>query len=1036
MLASLINRSLHYRALVVAAALATLVAGGYVAGTLPIDVLPNLTRPRVVVICECPGMAPEEVETEVTLPLEYALNGATDVLDVRTTSDIGLAVLQVEFDWGQEIFRARQIVQERLATATGELPPGIQPQLAPVSSLLGQILLIGMWADDDATDAMELRTLAEWVVAPHLRSLPGVAQVIAMGGDRKQIHVLVDHHRMHQYDVSLGQIEQALRDANLNVTGGFVDDGAEEWLVRGIGRVADPETLGKVVIRPSARRPVLLEQVARVVEGPQAKRGDATVNGRPAVVLTVQKQPDADTRQLTDVLLRSLDELAVALPDGVTIRPTYQQRTFIDHGIANVVSAIGVGAGLVVIVLLLFLGNARTTLITVLAIPLSLVITALVFAAFGLGINVMTLGGLAVGLGMLVDDAIVGVENAYRRLRERLGEGQAGPPEIVEDATREVLGAILISTLIVVVVFAPLLTLAGLEGRLFTPLATAYLISIIASTVVALTVTPALALMLLPGSARRASPGQEPWLLAILKRLATPWIRGSLHPLGLGVAGVLAIVGVALAAAMSQRLERDFLPAFDEGATQVNLYSAPGTSLASMTEIASMADQRLTALLRDEDRPDAPLDAITCKIGRAEQDEHIMGVHVAEYVITPNEQAAIPRGEMIDLLADAVSDIPGVQFEIEQPIAHLISHMLSGVSAHIAIKLHGDDLDLLRRQADRVRLAIRDVPGIDDPVVEQQQIVPQLRFELDYDALARFGLAAREVTDLIETAMHGRVVSRWYQGQRFFEILVRMDDEYRTHLETLERLPVETPGGARLLLGDLVRIERGGGPNAIHRENARRRIVVRVNARGGDVGRIVDQIRRRVAESVPLPPGYFVSYGGQFEARRSAQRQLLWFALASTLMVFAVLYSAFPSTRIVLQILGAVPIAFVGGVFALAITGQSLSIAAMVGFVSLGGIATRNGLLLISTYRHLGDRLGINPETIVRGSLERLSPVLMSALTTSLGLLPLVIGGSQPGKEMLYPVATVIVGGLATSTLAELLIRPGLYWLTYRPDRD
>ncbi len=1030
MLSLLVDQSLRYRFLVISASLAVLIVGAYVAANLPIDVLPNLSRPRVVVITECLGMSPEEVEIRVTIPLENALNGATDVLDVRATSDIGLSVIQVEFDWGQDLYRARQIVQERLVTATDRLPPGVQPQLAPMASLLGQIMLIGMYSKDGSTDPLELRTQADWVVAQRLRALRGVTQVITMGGGRKQYQVLVDLHQMHVYEVTLTDIEQALQDSNLNVTGGFVNDGSQELLVRGLGLITDVETMKKIVVRPSTRRSVLLEQVADVVEGPQIKRGDASINGRQAVVLTIQKQPEADTRELTQRILDTLDELRTSLPSDVVLRPTYEQREFIDLGISNVASALRGGALLVVIVLFAFLMNIRTTLITVIAIPMSLMLTALVFWQLDMGINVMTLGGLAVGLGMLVDDAIVGVENAYQRLRSRRDPPGASAAAIVLQATREVLPAIVISTLIVVVVFGPLFTLSGIEGRLFTPLAIAYLVSIVASTLVALTLTPALALALLPRSCGQTSNRGDGFLLRITKGMATPLIRFSLHPLGFFSSSLTAGIAVAAAAFAMLGMRRDFLPEFDEGATQVNLYTAPGTSLETMLRVSHLADAKFKELQTSPSNPNGPIADFTCKLGRAELDEHIMGVNVAEYVITLNPKTTINRREMIKLLTAAVDDLPGVEHEIEQPIAHLISHMLSGVAAQIAIKVHGDDLDVLRRKGEEIRQAIESVPGIADPFVEQQQIVPQLRFELNYDALAKYGLTARQVTALIETAMHGRVVSQVTEGQRFFDVIVRMRDEYRLDIDNLHRMPMELADGTRIPLGYVARVQRGGGPNTINRENARRRIVIRVNTLGGDLSGVVQEIRHRISRSVPFPEGYYVSYGGQFEARQSAQQNLLTFSIASTLIVIAILYTVFPMLRLVLQILLAVPAAFVGGVAALVMTNQSLSIAAIVGFVSLGGIATRNGLLLISTYRNLGSDAGISVPLIIQGSLDRLSPVLMSALTTGLGLMPLVIGGTQPGKEILYPVASVIVGGLITSTLCELLIRPGLYWYT------
>lgn len=1033
MLENLVKICLQYRLAVLAAVLVLLASSGFIIQSLSVDVLPDLTRPRVTIISECPGMSPEEVETWVTIPLENALNGATNVLEVRSTSDIGLSVIQVEFDWNQDIFLARQIVQERLATVVGTIPDSVQPHLAPVASLLGQIMLIGMWSTDGTTSPIELRTQADWVVGQRLRAIRGVAQVITMGGGRKQIHVLMDPHQMHIYDVTLAEIERALVNSNLNVTGGFVNDGAQELLVRGLGRVADPESLRQIVVKITDRRSILLDQVARIVEGEQVKRGDASVDGVPSVVLTIQKQPNADTRQLTEQILAALEDLRPSLPPDIVIQPTYQQREFIDLGISNVLSALLLGSALVVVVLLVFLMNFQTTVITVVAIPLSLIVTSLVFFRMGLSINVMSLGGLAVGMGMLVDDAIVGVENVYRRWREQHdSSSRIDGNHLVISATNEVTPAIVISTLLILVVFAPLLLLSGMEGRLFTPLAIAYLVSIVASTFVALTVTPVLSRLLLVRSRSKAQPIRTPWLIDSFQRLMEPVIRLSMTPKGLLAFALFLLISIVWAAIGIGQLKRDFLPAFDEGATQVNLYSRPGTSLDTMREISQVANENFQNLQKSDSNPNAPLLNITCKLGRAELDEHIMGVNVAEYVMTINPDSTVTRQDMIGLLTEAVDELPGIEHEIEQPIAHLISHMLSGVAAQIAIKIHGDDLDVLRRKAEEIRRAIASIDGIAEPFVEQQQLVPQLRFEIDYPALATYGLTAKEVTDMIEIAMQGRTVSQFTDGQRFFDILIRMEDEYRLEIDKLDRLHVDLPSGGRTFLGALVNIQRVGGPNTIYREDARRRIVIRVNTLGGDMAGVVDEIQRRIETQVSLPQGYYVTYGGQFEARKSAARQMLWFSLASTIGVLAILFSAFPQTRLVIQIVLAVPAAFVGGAIALVISDQSLSIAALVGFISLAGIATRNGLLLIGTYGQLAERLGYTQEMIVRGSLDRLAPVLMSSLTTGLGLLPLIIGGTQPGKEMLYPVATVIVGGLISSTICEFCIRPGMYWFSLR----
>lgn len=1034
MLNAVIRFALENRLTILVAAVAVMVVGGIVAAGLPIDVLPSLTRPRVVVLTETPGMAPEEVERLVTFPIETAVNGAAGVLAVRSTSDIGLSVVNVEFDWGTDVYTARQIVQERMANVLQRLPEGVQPRLGPVSSLLGQIVQVGLWIEADAgVSPIELRTIADWEIRPRLLALPGVSQVISMGGGRKQYQVLADLHLLHKHEVSLAEVERALIESNLNVTGGYVDRGERELLVRGLGRVGSIEDIENVVVRDARPRPVLVRHVARVVEGAQVQRGDSSVNGREAVLLTVQKQPDADTRRLTAAIEREIARLRPSLPAGVVVDArVYQQREFIDYGVANVAEALRDGAALVVIVLFLFLLNFRTTFITLTAIPLSVLVTALVFKWFGLSINVMTLGGLAVALGELVDDAVVDVENIWRRLRENARLDEPQPTlRVVYEASREVRSAILISTVLVIVVFAPLFALSGMEGRLFTPLGVAYVVSIVASTVVSLTVTPALASLLLPRLAARRSRGDERdgdgWVLGGCKRLAAAAVRTSLTPAGFGVAAVGSLLLLLVSLSVLGGMGRNFLPPFNEGAAQVNLFARPGTSLEASRRIARMADDRFEPLLATDERPDAPLLSFACKTGRAEDDEHVMGVNTSEYVMTLNPDSPLSREELIEELTHAVEDLPGVEHEVEQPIAHLISHLLSGVTAQIAVKLYGEDLTVLRSTAEEIKEAIEDLPGIAAPLVEQQQSAPQLRVELRRDRLAQHGVSARHVHDFLETAMHGRVVSQVVEGERVFDLLVRLDDEFREDVENLGRTPIELPGGALLPLSALARVYEAAGPNTINRENARRRIVVRVNTAGSDLESAVAAIEERIAERVELPEGYSVALGGQFEAQRDATRRILALSVVAIGAVFVVLYAHFRSASLVAQVLAALPAALVGGVWALVLTGQDFSVAGMVGFISLGGIAARNGLLLVSTYRERVAEEGFGVEAIVGGSLDRVAPVLMTSLTTGLGLAPLVIGGDQPGKEILYPVATVILGGLATSTLAEFLLRPGMF---------
>lgn len=1030
----LIRFSLQHRLLVVALAAVTLIGGGLVSANLPIDIFPSLTRPRVVVMTEAPGLAPEEVETLITLPLETALNGAAGVEVVRSSSGIGLSVIYVEFGWNTDIYIARQIVTERLATAMGRLPEGVKPELAPISSLMGQIMIVGLFSRDGSTPPEEVRTTADWVLRQRLLTIPGVAQVVVMGGGRKQFQVQVDPELLISYGVTLPEVERALGESNQNATGGYLVQGSFEYLVRGIGRAKTAEEIGQTVVR-MGKRPVLIRDVARVVTGTQAKRGDSSANGHPAVVLTVTKQPHADTRRLTEDVSRALREIRASFadtnPDLVIDDQLYQQREFIDLGVHNVMEALRDGAVLVLIILFLFLLNLRTTLITLTAIPLSIVITGLVFRWFGLSINVMTLGGLAVAMGELVDDAIVDIENVFRRLKENAHAAEPRAAlEVIYDASREIRSSIVFGTMLVILVFIPLFALSGIEGRLFAPLGVAYIISILASLLVSLTVTPVLASLLLSGS-RAVHREGDGFVLRTLKRLATPVIMTSLNPRGIMV--ILIAVGAAIlgGGVLVTRIGSDFLPPFDEGAAQVNVILPPGSSLEASNRACRMVDQAFTRLMTTESNPHGLIHKFVRRTGRAELDEHAEGVHHTEYILTLNPDSGVPRVEALETLRNELAEIPGVEYEVEQPLAHMLSHMLSGVSAQIAIKVFGEDLDLLRKTAQQIRDEIADVPGLAPPVVEPQQLIPQLRIELDRDQLALYGITPGEVNRFIQTALNGKVVSTMLQGQRMFDIVIRLDDRYRTDFNNLHRLNLDLPSGERIPLSAVARVYEGGGPNTINRENIRRRITIRANTTGErDLGSVVNDIRRIVDERVSLPEGYFVHYGGQFEAQQEATQRIALLSIVSFAGVFLVLYTLFPSVRIVLQIMTALPIAFVGGSVALWLTGQSLSVAALVGFISLSGIAARNGILLVSHYIHLMHSEGeaFSKEMVLRGSLERLAPVLMTALTAGIGLVPLVLGGHQPGKEILYPVATVILGGLVTSTACEYIAHPGLFW--------
>lgn len=1127
MLNAVIRFSLRYRLLVVIVSLTLLVYGGYLATTLPIDVFPDLDRPRVVIITECPGLATEEVETLVTQPIEVALLGSAGVQAVRSQTTAGLNVIYVEFDWSTDIREARQIVQERLATLGESLPEGVRPQMAPPSSIMGQILIAGMYRqrgpsggvlatfgdsdllaelieseneppqariwrpidrhdpkswqeaqptnvewkasanDSDAENSasrtvevtidglshtiifpsslhqqMDLRTTADWVVRPRLLKIPGVAEVFVQGGDRKQYQILVNPTALLEFDVTLQQVEAALADSNINTSGGFAVQGETERPIRILGRLG-PDSAGvirdlrKIPIKDNEIRTVLLEDVARVVEGPQVKRGDGSVNGRPAVVFTIAKQPHIDTRSLTDDIAKALADVEASLPADVVINSElFRLKNFIDRGIFNVGEALVIGACLVLIILFLFLLNFRTTFITLTAIPLSLVITTLVFRVLSyltgeqLSINVMTLGGIAVAMGELVDDAIVDVENIFRRLKENALAGNPKPAiVVVYEASKEIRSAIVFGTAVVILVFLPLFALSGIEGRLFAPLAVAYIVSILASLLVSLTVTPVLSYYLLPNSKATHHEGDGP-LLRWLKHTASYLIRLSIAAPGWLLA--LTWIMVLFAGWQLTTLGRNFLPPFDEGSVQVNVTLPPGSSLEASSNAARAIDETFRSRQRSADNPDGEILHFVRRTGRAELDEHAMPVSTSEYILSINPAAHEHRDELLRKLLDETREaVPGVDIEVEQPLAHMISHMVSGVYAQIAIKVVGDDLDTLIASAERIKSAIQDIPGITPPVIEPIRQTDELHIRLKPDALAQYAVTRAYVGNMLQTALQGEVTSQVLEGQRRFDLLVRLEEAYRTDYANLGRLRIDLPDGqGQVELSELAEIGDGLGPSSVNRENARRRIVIRCNTQDRDLASAVAEIQERVRERIQLPTGYFLEYSGQFESQQRATTLIAVLALVSIAGMFVVLLLLFPSVRIVLQILNALPTAFIGGVLALALTGQSLTVASLVGFISLGGIAVRNGILLVTHYFHLmkEEHEPFSEKMILRGSLERLAPVLMTALTAGIGLVPLVIGGQEPGREILYPVATVILGGLVTSTFCEFLIHPGLFW--------
>ena len=1124
MLNAVIRFALRYRMLVVVISLTLLVYGGYSATTLPIDVFPDLDRPRVVIITECPGLATEEVETLVTQPIEIALLGAAGVQAVRSQTTAGLNVIYIEFSWDTEIRAARQTVQERLGSLGGVLPPGIQPQMTPPASIMGQIVIAGMyrqrgpqggqlvpigktgnmaeliegaglpikvlawkpvdrhrvytwqslpiseiaWEPNDANAAiferkatanvagqsveltfpsdeeqiMALRTTADWVVRPRLLKIPGVAEVFIQGGDRKQYQILVNPTALLEYDVTLQQVEKALSESNLNTSGGFAIQGESERPIRILGRLGPDahrvvEDLRKIPIKANGVRPVLLEDVARVAEGAQLKRGDGSVNGQPGAVFTLVKQPHVDTRSLTDSMAAALKDVESSLPADIIINSDlFRLKNFIDRGIFNVAEALVIGAVLVLIILFLFLLNFRTTFITLTAIPLSLVITTLVFRALGflsgtqLSINVMTLGGIAVAMGELVDDAIVDVENIFRRLKENNNSAQPKPAiAVVYEASKEIRSAIVFGTIVVILVFLPLFALSGVEGRLFTPLGIAYIVSILASLVVSLTVTPVLSYYLLPQSKATHHEG-DGFLLRVLKVGATYLIRFSMAvPTPLLI---ITWVMVAFAAWELAHLGRNFLPQFDEGSILVNVTLPAGSSLEASNQSSRLIDEKFRQRQMSPANPDGEIINFVRRTGRAEMDEHAAPVNAGEYILSMNPNMHQGREEMIQqLLKELRNEVPGVDIEVEQPLAHLISHMVSGVYAQIAIKIVGDDLDTLLSTAEKVKREIQDIEGLTPPVIEPIQQTPEIHIRLRPNDLAKYGVTREYVGKIMQTALQGEVTSQVLEGQRRFDLLIRLEQAYRTDYANLGRLRIDLPDHrGQVELSSLADIGEGVGPNAINRENARRRIVIRCNTENRDLASAVAEIQQRIKDRVEMPEGYFPEYAGQFESQQRATTLIVILAGVSVIGMFVVLLVLYPSVRIVLQILNALPTAFIGGVLALVLTGQTLTVASLVGFISLGGIAVRNGILLVTHYFHLmkEENEPFSEAMVLRGSLERLAPVLMTALTAGIGLVPLVIGGQEPGREILYPVATVILGGLVTSTFCEFLIHPGLFW--------
>ena len=1036
MLNKIIQFSIRNRLFVVAFGALIMVYGIITLINLPVDVLPDLNRPRVTIFLEANGMAPEEIEAQVNLPVETSLNGAPGVEVVRSVASPGLGLVFVEFDWNTDVYRARQLTAEKLQSI--QLPKGISPQLGPISSIMGQIMMVAVTGD--STPPSELRTLSDFTIRRRLMSIKGVSQVIPIGGERLQYQVLVSSEKLRQFNLSIDEVDNALQLTNQNTTGGFFDNKGSEVLIRNIARANTLEDLANTVVANKDNAPVLLKQVAEVKFGGAVKRGDGSLNGKPAVVLNIEKQPGANTVTLTDDVLKAIAELQLSLPKDVRIQTNvFRQKDFIVHSLTNVEDALRDGFILIVIILFLFLLNFRTTIITLTAIPLSLIITAIIFKMFGISINTLTLGGLAIAIGELVDDAIVNVENVYRRLKENWAKPESerqALAKVVYEASSEVRNSIVYATIIVVLVFIPLFYLQGIEGKLFAPLGVAYITSIIASLIVSLTVSPAMCYYLLgkekslrqvnlmfwkkrkPAEQTDAAHEGDSPLVRWLKRQDTKLLqRGLKHPkLIIGTAIALIIAAIAIVPFFGS----EFLPPFNEGSFTINVIAPAGTSLQESNKIGTVAEQQILKI------PDVLL--TSRRTGRAELDEHAEPPNYTEIDVALKDKHRSMKAVLADI-RENLEILKGSNINIGQPISHRLDHLLSGVRAQVAIKIFGNDLAELRSNAAKMKDILSTVPGVVDLQIEKQVLVPQLQIKVDRNALQRYGLQAGKVAENLEVFYNGKISSQVLDGQKTFDILLRSSDTDRSNIENIRNTQIALPNGSLIPLSQIATIELENGVNSVSHENTQRRIVVSANVQGRDLGTTVKEMQQKVNAELKLPQGYYLQWGGQFESQQSASKLISILSVFSFIGIFLVLFSHFKSTRIVFQIMLNIPLALIGSVIAVWLTGGVLSIATMVGFITLTGIASRNGIMMISHYIHLVQYEGetFNDKMIIRGSLERLVPVLMTALVAALALIPLTLDATAPGKEILYPVATVILGGLISSTLLDMIVTPVVF---------
>lgn len=1013
MLNSILKWSIAQRWLVVLGAIIVTVLGIYNLTQMPLDVFPNFAPPQVEIQTEAPGLAPEEVESLVTLPIESAVNGTPGVTTVRSSSAVGISVVKVIFSWGTNVYQARQLVTERLQQATEKLPKSVaSPQISPISSPIGTVLQYAFTSE--TTPLMEVRRLVDRNITNRLLAVPGISQVIAYGGDIRQYQVLIDPAKLKAFNISYSEVTEAAQAANTNAAGGFLISPDQELLIRGVGRISSIEELKQSVVTARKGTPVLLSDVADVQIGAALMRGDGSVNGQRAIVVMINKQPQVDTPTVTKAVEAAMVELKPSLPKDVKFTVTFRQENFIEDAIENVQSSLRDGTIIVSIILLLFLMNWRTAMITLSAIPLSVLLGMMILNLFGQGINTMTLGGLAVAIGSVVDDSIVDMENAYRGLRKnQLAGTPIHPFQIVYTTSVEVRVSVIFSTVIIAVVFAPIFTLTGVEGRIFAPMGVAYLVSIFASTLVAMTLAPALCAILL---AKQQLPEDETWISRFSQKLYRPILKFSINfP---SVILVIAVASFVASLIVLTSLGRVFLPEFQERSLVNAMLLYPGVSLET-TNQSGLA-------IQDALKNDPRFESVQLRSGRAPGDADAGGVNLGHVDIEISDEGMKDRKATIEKVREEFAKLPGVAPSIGGFISHRMDEVLSGVRSAIAIKIFGSELEQLRSIGAEVQAAMRDIQGVVDLQLEPQVPIKQIQIKFDRAAAARYGLSISKLSELIETALNGKVVSQVLKEQQLFDLLVWLKADYRNNLDSIRDLLVDTPNGQKIPLGQVAKIEYGTGPNTINRENISRLIVVSANVTGRDLGSVIDEIQAKIKQQVQLPSGYFIQYGGQFKSEQRATQNLLVFGTLALVIIAILMYFALKSIAAMLMIMINLPLAIVGGIFSVAIGGGILSVASMVGFITLFGVATRNGLLLVENYN---SKFAINmplKQVLLEGSMERLAAILMTALTSALGMVPLVIG-SGPGKEILQPLAIVVLGGLFTSTALTLLVLPALY---------